>query len=164
MASRLDRGDPLLPWADRLASGMIDLELGGFLTGSIDLVLRVPGPDGGPRFSVVDYKTNRVSPSGSPVALDDFHPDALAVAMAHHHYPLQALLYSVALHRYLRWRMPDYQPDRHLGPIGYLFLRGMIGPGTPAPDDRPYGVFTWHLPFGLVSDLSRLLAGEEVAP
>jgi exodeoxyribonuclease V beta subunit len=105
-----------------------------------------------------------VSPSGSPVALDDFHPDALAVAMAHHHYPLQALLYSVALHRYLRWRMPDYQPDHHLGPIGYLFLRGMVGPGTPAPDDRPYGVFTWHLPAGLVADLSRLLAGEEVTP
>ena len=54
--------------------------------------------------------------------------------MAHHHYPLQALLYSVALHRYLRWRMADYHPDRHLGPIGgYLFLRGMVGPTTPAP-------------------------------
>ncbi|MGZ4726688.1 MAG: UvrD-helicase domain-containing protein [Acidimicrobiales bacterium] len=163
VASRLEPDDLLRPWADRLAAGLIDLELGGFLTGSIDLVLRVPGADHSPRYSVVDYKTNRVSPPGSPVALDDFHPDALAAAMVHHHYPLQALLYSVALHRYLRWRLADYHPDRHLGPIGYLFLRGMIGPSTPAPDGRPYGVFTWHLPSGLVADLSRLLAGEEVA-
>ena len=28
------------------------------------------------------------------------------------HYPLQALLYSVALHRYLRWRLPGYDPRR----------------------------------------------------
>ena len=26
------------------------------------------------------------------------------------HYPLQALLYAVALHRYLRWRLPGYDP------------------------------------------------------
>ena len=45
--------------------------------------------------------------------------------MAEAHYPLQALLYSVALHRYLRWRQPAYDPDRHLGGVLYLFLRGM---------------------------------------
>ena len=28
------------------------------------------------------------------------------------HYPLQALLYAVALHRYLRWRQPGYDPAR----------------------------------------------------
>jgi len=162
--ARLDPTDPIRPWAGRLAGGLIDLELGGYLTGSIDLVLRVPGPDGAPRFSVVDYKTNRVSPPGSPVALADFRPDALPAAMIHHQYPLQALLYSVALHRYLRWRLGDYDPDRHLGPVGYLFLRGMVGPSTPAPDGCPHGVFTWQLPDGLVADLSRLLGGEDVAP
>ena len=31
--------------------------------------------------------------------------------MVEAHYPLQALLYSVALHRYLRWRQPGYDPD-----------------------------------------------------
>ena len=44
---------------------------------------------------------------------------------------LQALLYTVALHRYLRWRLPRYDPERHLGGVLYLFLRGMIGPDTP---------------------------------
>ena len=44
------------------------------------------------------------------------------------HYALQALLYTVALHRYLRWRLPGYDPDRHLAGVLYLFLRGMAGP------------------------------------
>lgn len=46
------------------------------------------------------------------------------------HYPLQALLYGAALHRYLRRRRPGYDPDVHLGGVMYLFVRGMAGPGT----------------------------------
>lgn len=45
--------------------------------------------------------------------------------MVHHHYPLQAHLYLVALHRFLRWRLPDYTPERHLGGYVYVFLRGL---------------------------------------
>jgi hypothetical protein len=37
--------------------------------------------------------------------------------MIHHHYPLQAHLYLVALHRHLSWRLPDYNPEQHLGGI-----------------------------------------------
>ena len=48
--------------------------------------------------------------------------------MLHCHYPLQALLYSVVLHRYLRWRQPRYDPQRHLGGVLYLYVRGMVGP------------------------------------
>ena len=58
------------------------------------------------------------------------------------HYPLQALLYSVALHRFLRWRQPGYDPDLHLGGVLYLFLRGMCGPDTPVVDGVPCGVFS----------------------
>ena len=47
--------------------------------------------------------------------------------MQHAHYALQALLYTVALHRYLRWRLPDYDPERNLAGVLYLFLRGMTG-------------------------------------
>ena len=77
--------------------------------------------------------------------------------MEQHDYPLQALLYSVALHRYLRWRMPDYRPEVHLGGIAYLFLRGMTG-GRGGPD-RPAGVFEWVVPPALVVSLSDLLDG-----
>ena len=49
--------------------------------------------------------------------------------MLRHHYALQALLYAVALHRFLRWRLPGYDPARHLAGVVYLFVRGMTGAG-----------------------------------
>ena len=33
------------------------------------------------------------------------------------------------VHRMLRWRQPDYRPDRQLGGVLYLFVRGMAGRG-----------------------------------
>jgi exodeoxyribonuclease V beta subunit len=80
-------------------------------------------------------------------------------AMLHSHYPLQAMLYSVVLHRYLRWRLPDYDPERHLGGILYLYVRGMCGPQTPVVDGQPCGVFAWHPPAAMVLELSDVLDG-----
>ena len=83
--------------------------------------------------------------------------------MVEAHYPLQSLLYAVALHRYLRWRLPGYAPQEHLGGVGYLFLRGMCGPATPVTGDGPLaapcGVFAWRPPSALVTELSDLLEG-----
>ena len=83
----------------------------------------------------------------------------MAGAMLHSHYPLQALLYSVVLHRYLRWRLPSYDAERHLGGVLYLFLRGMCGPETPVVDGHVAGVFDWSPPAALVTELSDLLEG-----
>ena len=80
--------------------------------------------------------------------------------MEEHHYPLQALLYSVVLHRYLRWRVPDYDPAVNFGGAAYLFLRGMTGADTPTVAGHPYGVFGWAVPPALVTDLSDLLDGQ----
>ena len=63
------------------------------------------------------------------------------------------------LHRYLRWRLPAYDPDLHLGGVMYLYLRGMCGPDTPLQDDHPAGVFSWPVPPALVIELSDLLDG-----
>ena len=72
------------------------------------------------------------------------------------HYPLQALLYSVALHRFLRWRLPGYDPERHLGGVLYLFLRGMCGPDGPRSAACPAGSSPGGRPPALVtSTLSR---------
>ena len=56
------------------------------------------------------------------------------------------------LHRFLRWRLSDYDPARHLGGATYLFLRGM----RPGSTD---GVFTWMPGPDTVVALSELLAG-----
>ena len=119
------------------------------LAGSVDVVLRLP--DG--RFLIVDYKTNFLGESACDY-LD------LAAAMLHSHYPLQALLYAVVVHRYLRWRLADYDPQTHLGGVLYLYLRGMCGPATPVVDGHPAGVFSWQPPAALVTALSDLLDGE----
>ena len=83
------------------------------------------------RFAVVDYKTNWLAPPGEELTAWHHRPAALAAEMQHAHYGLQALLYTVALHRYLRWRLPGYDPERNLAGVLYLFLRGMAGPDTP---------------------------------
>ena len=79
--------------------------------------------------------------------------------MGHSDYPLQALLYAVVLHRFLRWRQPRYDPATHLGGVLYLYLRGMCGPETPLVDGEPCGVFAWQPPVALVEELSDLLDG-----
>ena len=77
--------------------------------------------------------------------------------MSRAHYGLQALLYTVALHRYLRWRLPGYDPSEHLAGVLYLFLRGMAGADTPVLDGTPCGVFAWRPPAALVRALSDVL-------
>ncbi|MEU7906320.1 UvrD-helicase domain-containing protein [Actinoplanes sp. NPDC049118] len=159
----LDPDDPLTAYPDLLQTPALGAQrLRGYLAGSIDAVLRTQ-VDGETRYLVVDYKTNwlgDIGPTGPlPLTTTHYRAAALTQAMIAAHYPLQALLYAVALHRYLRWRQPDYQPDRHLGGVLYLFLRGMAGPQTPAADGVPRGVFSWRPPARLVEDLSTLLDG-----
>jgi exodeoxyribonuclease V beta subunit len=128
----------------RLDDPALRHSLRGYLTGTIDLVARV-----GERFAVVDYKTNWLGRPGAPLTAWDYRPQALAAEMQRAHYGLQALLYLVALHRYLRWRLPGYDPERHLAGVRYLFLRGMVGP--------PGGVFAWQPSGALVEALSDVL-------
>lgn len=133
--------------------------LRGYLTGSLDLVFRLPGD----RFFLADYKTNRLSPPRETLTPWHYRPDALQAEMVAAHYPLQALLYAVALHRYLRWRLPGYDPAAHLGGVLYLFVRGMSGmqpSGTEAEADpdgmSAPGVWSWRPPASLVVALSDL--------
>ena len=86
---------------------------------------------GVPRFLVVDYKTNWLGPRRRAAQRLALPAGGAGAEMQRDHYPLQAILYMVALHRYLRWRMPGYDPATNLAGVLYLFLRGMVGPGTP---------------------------------
>jgi exodeoxyribonuclease V beta subunit len=156
----LPKDDPVASYADRLTGAALGGEsLKGYLSGSVDAVLRV-----GDRFLVVDYKTNWLGEPSRPLTAADYAQPRLAEAMLHSDYPLQALLYSVVLHRFLRWRLPGYAPDKHLGGVLYLFLRGMCGPDTPVVDGHPAGVFSWQPPASLVVALSDLVdAGSAAA-
>ena len=152
LRDHLPDNDPLAGYAERLDDANLRQSLRGYLTGSIDLVVRADD-----RFAVVDYKTNWLGAPGEDLTAWHHRPAALATEMQHAHYALQALLYTAALHRYLRWRLPGYDPERNLAGVLYLFLRGMVGPDTPAVDGTPCGVFAWRPPGALVVALSDVL-------
>jgi exodeoxyribonuclease V beta subunit len=159
LRATLPPGDPLADYAARLEDPALRRTVRGYLTGSIDAVLRLPGG----RFAIIDYKTNWLGAPDEPLTAWHHRPAALRAEMARGHYGLQALLYTAALHRYLRWRLPAYDPERHLAGVFYLFVRGMLGPQTPTVDGTPCGVFAWRPPAALVTGLSDLLDGRAAA-
>jgi len=119
----------------------------GLLQGFIDLVVEHDD-----RYWVLDYKTNFLG-----ALHEDYAPARLADAVRHGHYDLQYLVYVTALHRHLALRLPGYDPERHLGGVQYLFLRGMNG------RDAATGVFVDHPGAALVRALDRLLDNREAA-
>ncbi len=164
MREHLPKDDRLVTYPDSLdVPALRSQQLRGYLTGSIDAVLRVGASAGEPRYLIVDYKTNWLGgfgPDGAePLTAWHYRPASMTAEMVHAHYPLQALLYAVALHRFLRWRQPAYDPSVHLGGVLYLFVRGMCGPDTPVVGGTPCGVFEWTPPPDLVVAASALLAG-----
>ncbi len=136
--------DPLCgPWLDGLSFS--DKELAGFMTGSIDAVLAAGDADT-PQFFIVDYKSN---------GLKDFSAEALRTSMSTHHYQLQALIYLVALHRFVRNRLGEaYDYDAHIAGAAYLFLRGM------KPDVPGAGVVHLRPSSACIEELSNLLNGD----
>jgi len=120
--------------------------LAGLMKGFIDLVFERDG-----RFFIVDYKSNHLGEHAA-----DYGRGRLAQAMVEHDYDLQYLIYSVALHRYLARRVPDYDYERHFGGVYYLFLRGMNGGGAGTGT----GVYADRPSFQRIAELERVLAGE----
>lgn len=89
--------------------------LKGMMHGFIDLIFQWQG-----RFYVADYKSTHLGNR-----LDQYHHDALHQSVLGSHYDVQYAIYCVALHRYLKVRLADYQPEQHFGGVYYLYLRGM---------------------------------------
>ena len=161
VAKHLAADDPLASYAERLTGDALGGQsLRGYLNGSIDAVLRIPSPEGPEadhRYVVVDYKSNWLGDGDGSLTSADYERARLVEAMLHSDYPLQALLYSVVLHRFLRWRQPGYSPERHLGGVLYLFVRGMCGADSPVIDGHGSGVFDWQPPASLIVAVSDLL-------
>jgi exodeoxyribonuclease V beta subunit len=84
----------------------------GFLDGYIDMIFEHKG-----RYHILDWKTNKV---------DQQNIHYLAEKMAVSHYYLQYLIYTIALDRMLINLIgSDYDPEKHLGNIYYVYLRGV---------------------------------------
>jgi exodeoxyribonuclease V beta subunit len=123
--------------------------LEGLMTGLVDLTYQHDG-----RWYVLDYKSNR---------LPRYDADTLRDAMRHSEYDLQALVYTLALHRWLRFRLGDardggaYDYARDFGGHRYLFSRGLE---LDAPGDGPApGIHAGRFAPELVHALDALFAG-----
>ncbi|MEO7326321.1 MAG: exodeoxyribonuclease V subunit beta [Dokdonella sp.] len=121
-------------------------QLAGLMTGVIDLVYRHDA-----RWWIIDYKTNHL---GSDRA--DYAPAALDAAVREHDYDLQYLIYTLALHRWLRSRLgAAYDYERDIGGAVYLFLRGLAR-------DASSGVHFDRPAYALIDAMDALLAPEAV--
>ncbi|MGF6771139.1 exodeoxyribonuclease V beta subunit [Paraburkholderia sp. GAS199] len=121
--------------------------LRGFVKGFIDMIVEHDG-----RFWIVDWKSNHLGDTAGHYAAAP-----LEAAMASHAYHLQALLYTVALHRYLKTRVRDYDYDTHIGGYLYLFVRGVRPSWHDA--DGPAGVHRRRPAFELVALLDAAMIG-----
>ena len=159
LAEMLPADDVLSPYARVLAGRSFDIPLAGLINGSIDALLKVDTPQG-PRLFVTDYKTNRLDVQTDAVLIEAYAPVRLVHAMEQHHYPLQALIYGTAVHRWVRWRAPHLNAESTVAGISYFFVRGMTGPDVPVDDaGEPYGIFSWTPPEGLWGALSEAMNG-----
>ncbi len=143
-------------------------ELQGMLKGFIDLVFEYDG-----RYYVADYKSNHLGRNPEGYRTDP-HLDA---AMAEHRYDVQLVLYTLALHRFLRLHLGDaYRYEQHIGGGFYLFIRGMF-PADPedadtdvsnvsdmnnGPSGADNGVFYHRPEQELIEALDCMLAGLRV--
>ncbi len=151
-AQQPESAGPVDPPAEPLAKPPTPLaaaDFSGMVTGVIDLVFQHDG-----RFFVADYKSNLLGRR-----FDDYAPPGLVRAVGEHRYDLQYLLYTLALHRYLRTRISGYDYRQHLGGVFYLFLRGMRPETGPAR-----GVFFTRPDAALIDELDEAIFAWEGSP
>ncbi len=135
------RGEPGL-----IPHGLGDTRLRGFLSGKIDLVFVHGGA-----VHVLDYKSNHLGN-----ALADYCGAALDAAMDAHGYRWQALLYAIAVRRYLARRQRQVAAPLRLGDTLYLFLRAVgLAPGA--------GVWRHRFDDDFLAAVDALFAASEVA-
>ena len=126
--------------------------LQGYLHGFIDLTF-----ESGGRFYVLDWKSNHLG-----YARQHYGAERVAGAMQEHGYYLQAVLYSLAVHRYLGRRVPGYDYERHFGGVLYLFVRG-VRPGWVDAQGKPLGAWFQRPAAATLASLDALLAGKPAA-
>ena len=122
--------------------------LKGMMHGFIDLVFEKNG-----KFYVCDYKSSHLGDNFS-----DYNHEALRNSIEKNYYDLQYLIYSLALHRYLKQNLADYNAEVHFGGIYYLYLRGM----TNDELHKGAGVYYRQISSNELTQLDMLFLGKEV--
>ncbi len=90
-------------------------KLKGMMHGFIDLIFEHQG-----KFYLCDYKSSHLGDNYA-----SYSKQAMRENVESNYYDLQYLIYSLALHRQLKFSIKDYDPTEHFGGVYYLYLRGM---------------------------------------
>ncbi|MFP3014132.1 MAG: exodeoxyribonuclease V subunit beta [Arsenophonus sp.] len=114
----------------------------GILKGYIDLFFCWKD-----KFYLIDYKSNWLGEN-----IMAYNQEAIRSLMIDHRYDLQYQLYTLALHRYLRSRLPDYDYQRHFGGVIYIFLRGIDLNNTG------YGIYHIIPTYELINGIDELFS------
>jgi exodeoxyribonuclease V beta subunit len=114
----------------------------GMVRGFMDMVFEQGG-----RYYLVDWKSNHLG-----FRVEDYGQAALQTAMEQNLYPLQYLLYTVALNRYLSRRVKGYDYATRFGGVIYVFLRGVS-----APKGEKFGYFRDLPPVAMIDELTKSL-------
>ncbi len=120
--------------------------LNGMMHGYIDLVFQWKD-----KFYIVDYKSNHLG-----YQIDDYLYPVLEKNIRDNYYDLQYLIYSLALHRYLKSTITNYHPQKHFGGVYYLYLRGMKA-------ESGNGIFYTPIATELLTELDALFSNSTVS-
>jgi exodeoxyribonuclease V beta subunit len=99
------------------------------------------------RFYLADWKSNHLG-----YRIEAYGRDQLKAAMVQKLYPLQYLLYTVALNRYLTLRVRGYDYTMHFGGVLFVFLRG-----ANQKRGEEFGFFRDLPPLELITTLTESL-------
>ncbi|CDZ16448.1 Exodeoxyribonuclease V beta chain [Candidatus Johnevansia muelleri] len=97
-------------------SEILPCKIKGMLCGYIDLVFKNKG-----RWYLLDWKSNYLGKS-----YEDYNKNALLKSIIVHRYDIQYVIYTLALHRLLRLRIPKYDYNKDMGGVFYVFIRGFF--------------------------------------
>lgn len=112
-----------------------------YMTGFIDLVARQNG-----QYIIIDYKSNYLGDTPKDYSQENLKEEILSAS-----YDLQYHLYTVALVKFLRSKIPDFDYDTHFLGVAYLFVRGM-----KAGSDN--GVWFYKPDKEVITKLERMLS------
>ncbi len=87
----------------------------GFMNGKVDLFFEHNG-----KYYILDWKSNHLGNT-----ISDYAADKIATAMSANNYHLQYLIYTYAVQKYLRFKLPHFDYKRDFGGVIYLFVRGI---------------------------------------
>ena len=123
-------------------------KLSGMMHGFIDLIFEHQG-----KYYLCDYKSSHLGDS-----YQDYQFDALLDNVEKNYYDLQYLIYSLALHRYLKQTLVGYDVNQHFGGVYYLYLRGM----TTDPEHLGAGVYYRKISALEINQLDTLFSAKNV--